>query len=76
METLGPEQKLRLEVRPSEAMPELRILPLQQAQKQRVCNGDPKSWASSSSTRSHAWPPQAPIWTGQKHRVYNGEAEP
>ena len=38
METLDPEQELR----PPEAAPEPRMLPPQQAQKHRICIGEPE----------------------------------
>ena len=50
METLRAEQ----EIRPAEAMPDVRMLLPEQAQKHRVCDGDPKPWASSSPVWSYA----------------------
>ena len=65
METLSPGQ----EIRPSEAMPDVRMLLLQQVQKYRVCDGDPEKWARDPSMPDlYMLPPQQ----GQKHRICNG----
>ena len=72
MENLRGEQSLHR----WEAMPEPRMLPPEQAQKHRICNGEPELWVSSLPTYSYARLPHAPIYTSQNNRICYGESKP